>query len=77
MALIGRVIPAMGLVTSANQHKTLGSRFRGNDEPRWTLAVLELRLALPNERAHPFLLIVERERRVEFPPLEQEPLGKR
>jgi hypothetical protein len=39
------------------------------------LAVTKLRLALLDERAHAFLLIVERERRMELAALERETVG--
>ena len=44
---------------------------------RAALAVTELRLALLDERAHAFLLVVERERRVELAALEREAVGQR
>jgi hypothetical protein len=39
--------------------------------------MLESRLALFDERAHPFLLILGRKRRVKFAALEQQPFGER
>ena len=43
---------------------------------RYRSAMLERRLALFHERAHPFLLVVEAERAVKFAALEQETLGE-
>jgi hypothetical protein len=39
--------------------------------------MLEDGLALLDERPHPFLLVIESERRVEFAALEQEAFGER
>src|SRR6185312_8944803 len=40
------------------------------------LAIAECRLALLDERAHAFLLVIERERRVELAALEQKAFGE-